>query len=66
MEAVLLVKLIDLLIAGLAAYPITQAKMDKFKAVLQQAIDEKRDLTDAEMSMVFDEATDLHADIQNS
>jgi len=66
MNPLLLAKLLDLLIASLAAYPLTQAKMDKFRAVLQKAIDEKRDLTDEEMAMAFDEATDLHADIQNS
>lgn len=66
MSAILLAKLLDLLIASLAAYPLTQEKMTRLQAVLQKSIDEGRPLTDDEMSAVFSEAADLHDQIQEA
>lgn len=64
--ALLLLKLLDVAIAALAGYPLSQAKFKTMHAKLQEAVDEGRDMTDAEMAGVFSEAEDLHDRIQGS
>ncbi len=64
--ALLLLKLLDVTIAALAAYPVSQAKFKTMHAKLQKAVDEGRDLTDEEMAGVFSEADDLHDRIQGA
>ena len=64
--ALLLLKLLDVAIAALAAYPISQAKFKTMHAKLQAAVDEGRDMTDAEMAEVFSEAEDLHDRIEGA
>ena len=62
--ALLLLKLLDVAIAALVAYPLSQAKFKTMHAKLQKAVDEGRDMTDAELAEVFSEADDLHSRIQ--
>ena len=64
--ALLLAKLLDVAVGLLAAYPLSQAKFRTMHAKLQAAVDEGRDMTDAEMAEVFAEADDLHDRIQGA
>ncbi len=64
--ALLLAKLLDLAIGLLASYPLSQAKFKTMHAKLQKAVDEGRDMTDAEMADVFSDADDLHDRIQGA
>jgi hypothetical protein len=64
--ALLLLKLLDVTIAALAAYPLSQAKFKSMHGMLQKAVDEGRDMTDAEMVEIFTEAEDLHNRIQGA
>lgn len=52
-STLLLAKLIDVVIAWLAAYPISQEKFQAFRETLQNSIDEGRPLTDDEMADAF-------------
>lgn len=64
--ALLLLKILDVTIAALARYPLSQAKFKTMHAKLQQAVDEGRDMTDAEMAEVFSEAAELHDKIEGA
>lgn len=64
--ALLLLKLLDVAIAALAAYPLSQAKFKTMHAQLQKAVGEGRDMTDEEMAGVFSEADDLYDRIEGA
>ena len=66
MNAIVMIKLIDLLIAGLAAYPIMQAKFQVFHDQLEKANAENRDMTDEEMTDIFAQADKLNEEIEAS